>query len=107
MSLLKRYRIKTILLAVLWIVIGCGSTVLLIAAVKKNDQKRCTGINIDISGVNNHYFIDKKDVKNIISIYAGERQIGKPIDDFDLNKMEGSLKKEIWIKDAEIFFDNN
>lgn len=107
MSFLKRYKIKNILQAMLWIIVGCGSTVLLIAAVKKNDDKRCTGININISGVINHYFIDKKDVEKIISTYAGDQQVGKSIDIFDLNKMEGALKKDIWIKNAEMFFDNN
>lgn len=107
MDFLKRYKVRSILVALLWIIIGCGSTVLLVAAVKKNDEKKCTGINIDITGVSNHYFIDRKDVEKIIVMYSGGQPVGKSIDNFDLKKMEGDLKKDIWIKGAEIFFDNN
>ena len=91
----------------LWIIISIGSIVLLVAAVKKNDDKKCNGININISGVSSHYFIDKNDVENVIVIYSGVQQKGKSIKKFDLRKMEKALKNDIWIKDAEIYFDNN
>jgi cell division protein FtsQ len=107
MGFFKRYKIKKIALATLWLLLGCGSTFLLVAAVRKNDQKKCKGININITGVSNHYFIDQGDVKKIISTYAGDKLMGQPIENFDLGKMEKALKKEIWIRDAEMFFDNN
>lgn len=107
MSLIKRYRIKKILQAVLWIVIGCCSTLLLIAAVKKKDDKKCAGISINIMGVSNNYFLDKIDIEKIITKHAGDQLRGKSIDIFDLKKIEGTLKRNIWIKNAEMFFDNN
>jgi len=107
MNLLTRYKIKEILLGILWIIIGFGSTVLLIAAVKKNDAMKCAGLNIQISGVSKNYFIDKNDVENIISEYAGNQIKGMPTENFDLKKMEKALENNIWIKNAEIFFNNN
>ena len=103
----KRYSIKNILLATLWIAIGSGAVVLLVAAVNKKDSKKCKGIEINISGVSTNFFIDKNDVQKIITAYAGANAIGKPIRDFNLVGMETALKKDVWIQQAEMFFDNN
>lgn len=103
----KRYNIKNILLGTLWVLLGAGSIVLLVAAVNKKDTKQCRGIEVNISGVSNNFFIDKADVLKIINHFAGTGAVGKPIADFDLVKMESALKKDVWIKEAEMFFDNN
>jgi len=103
----KRYSIKNILLTTLWIAIGSGAVVLLVAAVYKKDSKHCKGIEINISGVSTNFFIDKNDVKKIITAYAGPDAVGKPISDFNLVGMETALKKDVWIQGAEMFFDNN
>ena len=103
----KRYSIKNILLATLWIAIGSGAVVLLVAAVNKKDSKKCKGIEINISGVSTNFFIDKNDVQKIITAYVGANAIGKPIRDFNLVGMETALKKDVWIQQAEMFFDNN
>ncbi len=106
MGFFKRYKIKKILLTFLWLILAGGSTFLLVAAVKKSDMKKCTGVNIRISGVNDHYFIDKKDVEQIITSFKHQKSFTR-INNYDLNKMEQILKRDIWIKDAEMFFDNN
>ena len=102
-----RYSIKSILLTSLWIAIGACSIVLLVAGVRKKDTKECKGIEINISGASNNFFIDKSDVQKIIAMYAGTNAIGKPIEHFNLVAMETALKKDVWIKNAELFFDNN
>jgi len=63
----KRYNIKNILLATLWVVVGAGTIVFLVAAIQKKDSKHCKGIEINISGASNNFFIDKSDVQKIIS----------------------------------------
>jgi cell division protein FtsQ len=103
----KRYSIQNILLAALWVAIGAGTVVFLVAAVQKKNLQHCKGIEINIMGINNNFFIDKSDVQKIISRYAGENSIGRPIEKFNLVAMEAALKKDVWIKNAELFFDNN
>jgi len=103
----KRYSIKNILLTTLWIAIGSGAVVLLVAAVHKKDLKECKGIEINITGVSTNFFIDKTDVQKIITTYTGANAIGRPISDFNLVSMEKALKKDVWIQEAEMFFDNN
>ena len=65
----KPYNIKNILLAALWVVIGTGTVVFLVAAIQKKDSKQCKGIDISISGASNNFFIDKSDIKKIITWY--------------------------------------
>ena len=86
--------------------IGCGSIALLVAAVHTKDIKHCKGLEINIHGVSNNFFIDKEDVKKIISSYTGDIA-GTRIEGFNLRAMEAELKREVWIKDADLFFDNN
>jgi cell division protein FtsQ len=107
MQQVKRYSIKNILLTALWIAIGSAAVMLLVAAVKKKDEKLCRGIEINISGVSTNFFIDKNDVLKIIAAHTGSTTVGKPIEAFNLAAMEKALKKDVWIQEAELFFDNN
>ncbi len=107
MQNIKKYNFRNILFAALWVTIGAGTVVFLAAAIQKKDSKKCEGIDINISGASNNFFIDKSDVKKIITKYAGQNAIGKPIDQFNLVGMETALKKDVWIRNAELFFDNN
>jgi cell division protein FtsQ len=103
----RRYNIKNILLTTLWVAIGACTVVLFVAAIRIKELKHCRGIEINISGASNNFFIDKTDVQRIIVEYAGKNAIGRPIENFNLVGMETALKKDVWIKDAELFFDNN
>ena len=103
----KKLNIKKLLSSLLWVTIGIGTVVLLVAAVKRKDAKHCKGIEINISGVNNNFFIDKNDVLAIINRFTDQAAEGKAMQSFNLRQMEADLKKDIWIKNAELYFDNN
>ncbi len=107
MSEAKRYSLKNILLTVLWISIGAGTAVLLVAAIRKKDAKHCAAVKINIEGVSNNFFVDENDVRDIIKSVANGEPVGKPIGSFNLKAMETSLEKSTWVKSAELFFDNN
>ncbi len=103
----RNINITKILLNLLWVTIGLGTIGLLIAAVKSKNVKLCKGIEINISGVNNNFFIDRKDVLGIINSFSGQAAEGKTIESFNLRQMEAALERDVWIKNAELFFDNN
>ena len=103
----KRYSIKRILLATLWIAIGMSTIVLLVAAIRKKDAKHCKGVEINIRGVNNNFFVDKTDILNSITAIANRNPIGKTTGSFNLKLMEKELQKNTWVRSAELFFDNN
>ncbi len=95
------------MLTTLWIAIGAGVIALLVAAIKKKDAQHCSGVNITIEGVDNNYFVDKKDILNAITFAIGGNPVGNIVSAFDLRKLETELQKNIWVKKAQLFFDNN
>lgn len=103
----RKYRIWNILLTTLWIGIGLSVTVLLVAAIRKKDAMTCRSVEISIRGVNTNYFVDEADVMNAITRLSGGNPVGMKTGSFNLRKMEQELKLNIWIKQAELFFDNN
>ncbi|MEO6253881.1 MAG: hypothetical protein ABIO79_11270 [Ferruginibacter sp.] len=107
MSVTKRYSIKNILLATLWVALGGATIFLLVAAIKTKETHRCRAIEINIHGVSNNFFVDKKDILNAITAMERTNPVGKAIGSFNLKKMELELEKNVWIKSAELFFDNN
>lgn len=107
MGIFQKYNFKKILIAAVWVAIGVSSVVLLVAAVRKKNSRTCNGIEIEIRGVSNNFFIDQSDITRIVEKFAGGSIKGKAIEDFDLVSMENALKKEIWINKAELYFDNN
>lgn len=90
----KRQLIKNILLALLWISIGAGTVVLLVAAIQQKDAKQCLAVDIHIKGVNNHFFVDKKDILNTIVSLTNGDPIGKQVGSFDLKAVEEALQKK-------------
>lgn len=107
MKLEKRYSIKNILLATLWIVLGGATVFLLASGIRSKDANRCKAVEINIHGVSNNFFVDKKDILNSIAASEAANPVGKATGSFNLKKLEAELEKNVWIKSAELFFDNN
>lgn len=106
MKLTKKINVKLILISTLWVVLGSALIVLLVAAYNKKESALCTGIKIEIEGATTNIFIDEHDIRSIIQKYAGKKIVGKKIRDFDIEFMEKELEKDVWLKKATIFFDN-
>jgi cell division protein FtsQ len=88
-----------------WLVIAAGTMVLLVAAMKAQNNKTCQGQVIRIKGKADDWFLDKWDITNMLMSQGSVK--GRPIKSFDLRKMENQLKRNVWVKDAELFFDNS
>lgn len=92
----------------IWAIAGAGVIVLLVAAVNSRNQQNCKGYDIDINGrAEGHWFIDKNDVVNVLTSNKTVGIKNKRIGLFNLDKLEAKLEKEVCIKDAELYFDNN
>lgn len=100
-------KIRKVLLASLWSAIGISTIILLVAAVKSRDKHLCKGIDIQITGVSNNFFIDRSDIEKIVSGKERNKIKGRSISEFDLVSLEHALGKEVWVKTAQLFFDNN
>ena len=102
-----KINIKKFLFTLLWCAVAVAGIVLLQAAVHSQNVKKCKGVEIDIRGVNNNFFIDKADVLTTIKNFTGGNPVGRSMGSFNLRAIENNLEKDVWIKNAELFFDNN
>ena len=101
-------KIRKIGILALWLVLGSGLLLLLAAAMKNKDLKSCSGVEINISGIDGDFcFLDKKDVLKAIGVTGTNKAEGRNVASFNLQTLESSIEKNVWVKDAELFFDNN
>ena len=103
----RRYNGRRIFANILWSLLGLATVVFLGAAMSLKHNKRCKGVNIHISGTQDNFFIDKNEISSILEKLSGGTLIGKTLGSFNLAAIENTLEKNQWIKNAELFFDNN
>ncbi|MCU0322234.1 MAG: hypothetical protein MUE72_07450, partial [Chitinophagaceae bacterium] len=96
---------KKRMIQALWIAMGVATVVLLGAAMQQKNHKACSEVKIEISGAEEHMFMDEKDILQIIN--ASGNVVGKDISSISLQQMEDELEVNAWVKNAELFFDNN
>jgi cell division protein FtsQ len=99
--------IRKLLFIGLWCIIGAGVLVLLVAAIRNRKDKTCTGYEISMTGEGGQWFMNKKEVVDILTGNGSVALKGRSLKRFDLRNMEERLQKNVWIRDAELFFDNN
>jgi cell division protein FtsQ len=103
----NKRKITRYIITTLWCCIGAAVIVILVAAVRKEDKQKCKGLFITIQGVNNNFFVDKQDILQAINEYIDGSPVGKPVSILNLRSLENDLQKNIWVKKAQLFFDNN
>ncbi|EOR94144.1 Cell division protein FtsQ [Arcticibacter svalbardensis MN12-7] len=98
----KRIAWKRILYLFTWL-ICLGGVITLISFINvKKGQLRCKDIKVIIPGTAG--FIDRKEVNRIIQEHSG-LLMGKLFQEINTHKLEALLKKNPYIKDAEVFAD--
>jgi cell division protein FtsQ len=89
----------------IWLLLAVGLVVLVTKSVDMQGDKLCKGYVIKIKGkAGEQWFLDKKDIAALLISQGGLK--GRAIKTFDLRRMEGQLKNNVWVKDVELFFDN-
>ena len=101
---MKKIEWKKRLIQAAWILAGVGTIVLLGAAMQKKNRKTCADIKIEITGIEENMFIDEKDVLELVN--NNRKVIGTPVAMLNLRFMETTLEKNPWVKNAEMFLDN-
>jgi cell division protein FtsQ len=90
-----------------WCLLGGASLAILIAAINSKNSSLCQGLEVEINGGNKAFFLDKKDLVSMLENDGLKDIRNKKITSFDLLKMEQILRKNNWVKDAQLYFDNN
>jgi cell division protein FtsQ len=98
-------RWKYILERVLWSIAAIGLTVLFVFAWQAKSVKKCTAIQIELTGNNTGFlFMDEKEILRLIN-EQGVR-VGTPVGSINLSKLEKSLAATKWVAHTDIYFDN-
>ena len=98
--------IRKVLFISMWLVIASGMVILLAAAVRKQKNNHCKDYSIAIKGTQNNFFINEKDVQQLIMSGTNGAIKGQPLSSFNLHQLEQLLEDNTWINDAELYFDN-
>jgi cell division protein FtsQ len=99
--------LKKIFTVLLWCLLGGSGLAILIAAINAKNSSLCQGLEIEINGGDRAQFLNKKDLVSMLENEGLKDLLNKKTASFDLLKMEGLLKKNNWIRDAQLYFDNN
>jgi cell division protein FtsQ len=100
-----KHHFKKIFFLALWVVIGAGIMVLLVAAIRVRNDKTCKGYSIKITGAGEKRFMDEEYIANMLK-YNGTIR-GRSLKRFDLQTIEARMERNAWVRNAELFFDNN
>ncbi len=100
-------RIWKILVLSGWIILGLGLVTLFVAAMQSRSGKPCRDVRISIRDGENHPFINENDISLELDPGGLDYLRGRPVKDFNLRIMEDRLKKNPWVSNAELYFDNN
>ncbi len=86
---------------------GGSGLAILIAAINAKNSSLCQGMEIEINGGGKAMFLNKKEIVSILENEGLKDLSNKKIASFDLLKMERMLRKNNWIRDVQLYFDNN
>jgi len=96
---------KKIALYILWSLLGVALIILFVFAWQAKSIKKCKDIDIELVGENpTALFMNEQEILRILN--EQQVKIGTPINALNLAQIEGSLEKTAWIKNAELYFDN-
>lgn len=79
---------------------------LLLASITKKNKGLCAGYSINIKGPQNNFFIDQKDVEQLVMKATKGNIKGQAVAEFNLKELKGMLEKNSWINEAVLYFDN-
>lgn len=101
---MKRW--KYILIRVLWAIVAIAIVVLFVYAWKAKTQKKCSAIQIELTGNNSGFlFMDEHEILRFINEQGV--QVGTPIGNINLIQLENALSTTKWVEHANIFIDNH
>jgi cell division protein FtsQ len=99
--------LKKFFTVLLWCLLGGSGLALLIAAINAKNSSLCQGLDVEINGGTRAMFLDKKELLLMLETEGFKNLQRKKTASIDLLKMENVLRKNNWIKDVQIYFDNN
>lgn len=99
--------IRKILFIGMWLAICSGMLTLFIAAMDKQKSELCKGYSIAIHSERQaDYFLDEDAILKLLKASVKGNIKGQSKAVFNLQQMEQMLENNVWIDDAQLYFDN-
>jgi cell division protein FtsQ len=98
--------IRKIFFIALWVAIGGGMFTLLMAAIGKKNRGNCSDYVISLRGEEHSLFMNSQDIVVMLEELMNGPVKGQPIAAFNLRELENQLRRDSWISNAELYFDN-
>ncbi|RYY99486.1 MAG: hypothetical protein EOO11_04790 [Chitinophagaceae bacterium] len=102
----KKRLIAKILTILFWTMSGAGMVTLLVAANRRDAGHAVREVRISIKGDGEQFFIDKADILQLLTGALGAPVKGRTLERLDLARLERSLEKGVWIRNAELWVDS-
>ncbi len=99
--------LKKFFTVAVWCLLGGTGGVLLIAAINSKNSSLCQGMDVEINGGGKAMFLIKRDIVLMLDSSGLKDLRNKKTSSFDLLKMEKMLRRNGWIKEVQLYFDNN
>lgn len=99
--------IKRIVTIACWIGLGGGVLGLLIAAINAKNSARCKGMEVRINGNVRGMVVDRQEITRLLATEGVNDIRQQMVAGLDLHKLESALRRNPWVREANIFVDNN
>lgn len=99
--------LKKFFTVLLWCLAGSAGLALLVAAINSKNTSGCRDLEVEINEGGKAAFLNKKDLLIMLENNGLKNWQNKKTASFNLLQMESVLRKNSWIRDVQIYFDNN
>jgi cell division protein FtsQ len=91
----------------LLLLLVAATCALFIGGVQQKRATRCAGVHIQLSNSKHKGFADAATIANVVKTKLGRQIVGTQIEAFDLSAIESTLESNMWISNAQLYFDDN
>jgi cell division protein FtsQ len=99
--------IKKIAVLSLWIGLGVCMLILLVASTRHHSGMTCKNVEVTIRSSGTGTYITQKEILDRVSGQHPALLKGTLMKNISLAQLENLLEQHLWIREAELYFDNN
>jgi cell division protein FtsQ len=89
----------------LWLLVGVGILVLFVAAFQQRKNETCQNFIIKINNHQQSNFVTQSEISELLNANGELKK--KPIKKINLALLERVIEKNPWVKNTELYFENN
>lgn len=107
MSEKRKISFRKVLQLFVTVVVTAACVTAMLSASSIQDRKVIKNVSIHITNENKCKFVDKEQVAELLMHNRHIKAVGVPVSKLDIHHMESIAQANPWIKDAQVFVDNN